>query len=84
MSSFFKRLFGLESGPPSRNTANDRLRVVLSHDRLDASSELLETIREEIMDVICRHVDLDGQPEIHLVTAARHSSLDISIPVKRK
>lgn len=84
MSNFFRHLLGLEPKVTSRKAANDRLRIVLSHDRLDASSRLLETIKEEIIEVICRHVEVDGPPDIHFVTASRHSTLDISVPIKRR
>ena len=84
MSNFFSRLFSREPQTSSRTSANERLRFVLSHDRLDASSELLETLKEEILAVICRHVDIDGTPDIHLVTADRHVTLDISLPIRRK
>jgi len=76
----FKRLFANESS--SRNEANSRLRLVLTHDRLGSSPQLMETLKEEIMQVIARHVDIDGQPEVRLITEGRHAALDINIPIK--
>ncbi len=66
----------------SRGQANDRLRVVLTHDRIGANSQLMETIKEEILQVIARHVEIEGNPEVNFVTEGRHSALDISIPLK--
>ena len=80
MLDIFKRLFANESS--SRNEANSRLRLVLTHDRLGSSPQLMETLKEEIMQVIARHVDIDGQPEVRLITEGRHAALDINIPIK--
>jgi cell division topological specificity factor len=66
----------------SRSVANDRLRLVLTHDRIGASSQLMETLKEEIMQVIARHVEIDGSPEVNLVSEGRYSALDINIPLK--
>ena len=37
---------------PSKNVAKERLKLILIHDRADFSPELLESIREDIMQVI--------------------------------
>ena len=80
MLDFLSKLFNRE--PSSRCEANDRLRVVLTHDRIGASTQLLETLREEIIAVICSHVEIEGLPEVNFVTEGRHSALDISVPLK--
>lgn len=66
----------------SRSQANERLRLVLSHDRIGASSQLMETLKEEIIEVIARHVEIDGKPEVNLISEGRQSALDINIPIK--
>lgn len=81
MLEFLKKLYSREENS-SRNQANDRLRVVLTHDRLGANSQLMETIKEEILQVIAKHMDIEGAPEVNLITEGRHSALDISIPLK--
>ncbi len=80
MLDIFKKLFANESS--SRSEANSRLRLVLTHDRLGSSPQLMETLKEEIMQVIARHVDIEGQPEVRLITEGRHAALDINIPIK--
>lgn len=80
MLDIFRKLFSQESN--SRQKANDRLRVVLSHDRLGTSPQLLETLKEEIIAVIARHVDIDGNPEVTFIAEGRHTAVDISIPLK--
>ncbi|WP_054693121.1 cell division topological specificity factor MinE [Syntrophomonas palmitatica] len=80
MLEIFRKIFANESS--SRNEANSRLRLVLTHDRLGSSPQLMETLKEEIMQVIARHVEIEGQPEVRLVTEGRHAALDINIPIK--
>ncbi|MEA1962222.1 MAG: cell division topological specificity factor MinE [Bacillota bacterium] len=77
---FLSKLFSRETS--SRSQANDRLRVVLTHDRMGASSQILETLKEEIIAVICSHVEVEGNPEVNFVTEGRHSALDISVPLR--
>lgn len=81
MLDFLTRLFSKEE-TSSRNEANDRLRVVLTSDRMNASGQLLDSLKEEIIAVICKHVDVEGTPEVNFVSEGRHSALDISIPIK--
>jgi cell division topological specificity factor len=79
--NFLAKLFAPKKSS-SRSRANDRLRVVLSHDRIGASAQLMETLKEEIIEVIARHMEIDGNPEVHFISEGRRSALDISIPIK--
>jgi cell division topological specificity factor len=81
MLDILKKIFARDD-QSSRSVANDRLRIVLTHDRIGASSQLMETLKEEIMQVIARHVEIDGIPEENLVSEGRYSALDINIPLK--
>lgn len=81
MLNFLKKIFTHEE-TSSRNKANDRLRLVLTHDRIGASSQLMETLQKEIIALIASHVEIEGTPEVHLITEGRRTALDISIPLK--
>lgn len=81
MLDLLKKLYARES-TSSREQANNRLRLVLTHDRAGTSAELMETLKEEIIQVIKKHVDVDGAPEVTFVTQGRQSALDINIPLK--
>ena len=81
MLEFLKRVFSSDTSS-SRDQANSRLRLVLTHDRLGSSNQLMETLKEEIMAVIAQHVDIDGQPEVRLINEGKHVALDINIPIK--
>lgn len=80
MFEFIKKLF--QSEPTSRNQANERLRVVLTHDRMNISSEVINELKTEIIQVIARHFDIEGVPEVNLISEGRNAALDINIPIK--
>ncbi|MDD3023540.1 MAG: cell division topological specificity factor MinE [Syntrophomonadaceae bacterium] len=79
MLDFLKKIFNDNS---SRKQANDRLRVVLTHDRTGSSSQLMEKLKEEIIEVISRHVEIEGKPDVRIIREGRRSALDINIPLK--
>lgn len=81
MLDLLKRLYTKEPSS-SREQANNRLRLVLTHDRAGTSQELMETLKEEIIKVIIKHVEVDGAPEVTFVSQGRQSALDINIPLK--
>lgn len=43
----------------SKNTAKDRLKLVLIHDRANCSTELLEMIKTDIINVINKYMEID-------------------------
>jgi cell division topological specificity factor len=54
--NWFKELFFPKAS--SKDIAKDRLRMVLMHDRANCSPDLLETIKNDIMAVLAKYVDL--------------------------
>lgn len=81
MLDLLKKIYSRDNSS-SRSQANERLRLVLSHDRIGASSQLMETLQAEIIEVIAKHVEIDGTPEVNLISEGRQSALDINIPIK--
>ena len=45
----------------SSSVAKDRLKLVLIHDRMNCSTELLEMMRADILAVISKYVDIDTE-----------------------
>lgn len=77
---FFARLFGRRKG--SKEMAKQRLRLVLVHDRSGVPPELLQTIKNEIITVISRHVWVDRQHiEMRLSHEQGHTRLVADIPI---
>lgn len=81
---FFERLFGRRE-PPSGRIAKDRLHLVLTQDRAGISPALLDTLKDEIIAVISRHVDVDVDGVQVTVTQSGHeSSLVADIPLTNR
>ncbi len=77
-----RRLTG-RGQPPSKDVARDRLKLVLIHDRTDVSPAIIEQIKDEIIEVISRHVDIDREKgvEIKLQQELHENRLIADIPL---
>ena len=49
----------LRRQPASARTARERMQLVLAHDRSDLSTELLDQMRKEILEVVAKYVEID-------------------------
>lgn len=58
--NFFKR-FGKNEKENSKNTAKERLHLVLAQDRANISADFLEMMKQEIIDVIKKYIDIDEE-----------------------
>jgi len=77
-----ERLRGSRCESPSGAVAKERLRLVLAHDRTSISPALLETLKDEIIAVISRHVAIDvGEVQVTFSQNARESRLVADIPL---
>jgi len=78
---FLDRLFKRE--PPSKEIAKERLQLVLVHDRQPLSPKLLQTIRDDIIVVISKHVDIDPENTKTRLTRGRgRQKLIADIPIR--
>jgi cell division topological specificity factor len=76
------RVFGRESA--SANVAKERLRLVLVHDRTNVSPQFLEAIKEELLEVISRYMEVDqAQVDVSLQSGENQATLVANIPVRR-
>ena len=48
----------LNSKPTPKEVAKDRLKLILIHDRGEIAPEIVEKIREEILAVISKYIDI--------------------------
>lgn len=80
MSSFFDRLLGRDVN--SAKQAKERLKLVLIHDRTDLNPGTVETLKDELIDVVSRHVDIDPQTvKIEMTQDGRQQRLIADIPL---
>ncbi len=56
---WLSRLFG--GRQTSAEIAKNRLKVVLSYDRTNLTPDMLNTLQEEIVSAISKHLDIDRQ-----------------------
>jgi len=81
----FFGMFGQKSA--SKEVAKERLKLILIHDRASVSPELLENIKEDIMKVISKYVEIDKQ-DLHIKMTNTEKvegdspALIASIPIK--
>ena len=67
----------------SGTVAKDRLQVVLMHDRADISPDLMNSLRNDIIEVIRNYVEIDeGNIELEFEREDRSVALVANIPVK--
>ncbi|GAP41557.1 cell division topological specificity factor MinE [Flexilinea flocculi] len=72
-----------ENQSRSSTTAKERLKFVLVHDRTDLSLEKLDQIKNEILEVISRHIDIDPESVvIDIQHDGREQKLIADIPIK--
>ena len=67
ITEFFERL--LTSNRGSRDDVKRRLKLVLAHDRSTLNASTLEKMREEILVVVSKYVELDTDSPYMLLVA---------------
>ncbi|RLD07827.1 MAG: cell division topological specificity factor MinE [Chloroflexi bacterium] len=79
--SFFKRM--TRSKKKSAQSAKERLQLVLTHDRTDMTPAQLDALKDELIEVISRHIDIDPDAvNIDIAREGREQRLIADIPLK--
>ena len=79
--NWLKRLRG-SAQPSSRETAKQRLQLVLVHDRSQISPGMIEIIKDEIIAVISKHIEIDTDGvQVAFTQGERESRLVADIPL---
>ncbi|MFU0825164.1 cell division topological specificity factor MinE [Clostridium sp.] len=76
------------SKPSSKEVAKDRLKLILIHDRSNVSPELLEMMKNDILNVISKYVIIDdSEVDVRLTRTEEvecsSPALVASIPIKK-
>jgi cell division topological specificity factor len=67
----------------SANSAKERLQLVLIHDRTDLSPAQLESLKDDLIATISRHIDIDPTAvRINVAQDGREQRLVADIPLK--
>jgi cell division topological specificity factor len=67
----------------SANSAKERLQLVLIHDRTDMTPTELESLKDDLIATISRHIDIDPSAvRINMAQEGREQRLVADIPLK--
>ena len=78
--SFFEKLFGRKS---SADSAKELLQLVLIHDRTDLTPAELDSLRDDLIATISRHVSIEEESvQIEVEHDGRSQRLIADIPLK--
>jgi cell division topological specificity factor len=84
MAGFLDRVFGRAPKQGTGVTAKERLQFILVHDRINLPPERLELMKKEILEVISKYVEVDGNSiDIAMQKRQRDSLLVAEIPFSR-
>ena len=76
---FMKNVFSRK--PSSGSQAKDRLKLVLIHDRANCNTELLEMMKNDIMQVIERYMDVDESGDVDISITQETDAHNKTVPV---
>jgi cell division topological specificity factor len=82
MPGVWDRILGRET--KSAQTAKERLRLVLVHDRTDISPAVLEMLKDDLIAAISRHIEIDpAAVKIEMAQDGREQRLIADIPLRQ-
>lgn len=81
---FLEMLFPWNNNTDSRNQAKSRLKLIIAHDRASINPDIMKAMREEILDVVARYVEVDREEmEFTLSNDERMTSLTANLPIRQ-
>jgi len=81
---FFRQTDAEQEAESAKETACNRLRVVLMQDRTNLTPELMERMRKEMVELLSKYVEMDKEAlELNLEQDGDQVALMLSIPVIR-
>lgn len=76
--------FHVSSARPSKEVARERLRLIMVNERLNLSPELMEKLRDEIVAVVGKYLEVDHEAlNMSVAKVENGMALTANIPVRR-
>lgn len=70
--------------PRSADIAAERLKIILAHERRGVNAPLIEQMKEEIIRVVAKFIDVDEhQIEVRLTEDSELEVLEVTVPFNR-
>ena len=80
MDNFLQKIFSKQ--PSSADKAKDRLRLVLINDRTSLSGAAMENLKDDLLDVLSRYIQIDADHmQINITQEGRQQRLIADIPI---
>lgn len=68
----------------SSRQAKNRLQLVIAHDRAEINPEIVNKMRQEILEVVSRYLDIDvSETEFSITSNDRITALTANLPIKK-
>lgn len=84
LTELLERIFYRHKKDNSRVSAKRRLQIVLAHDRTELSPAVVEKMRQEILEVVSRYVEIDlAESEFSLESDQRTAALIANLPIRK-
>ncbi len=84
INQILEMLFPWNNNANSRDRAKSRLKLIIAHDRASINPEMMSSIREEILDVVARYIEVDrDEMEFSLSHDQRVTALTANLPIRQ-
>ncbi|MCI9050958.1 MAG: cell division topological specificity factor MinE [Lachnospiraceae bacterium] len=80
MKEGYKNLFDIFKKKTSSDVAKDRLKLLLVSDRANCTPELMEMIKNDIINVISKYMDIDADGLEIQITQTEFEGNDEAVP----
>jgi cell division topological specificity factor len=71
--------------PKSADIAAERLRIILAHERRGVNAPLIEQMKEEIIQVVSKFIEVDNRNiEVRLTEDSELEILEVTVPFHRQ
>lgn len=84
LKEILDKILPWQGSSSSRSRAKNRLQLVIAHDRAGVNPEILAKMREEILEVVTRYLEIDVEEmELSIDSSDRLTSLTANFPIKK-